>query len=157
LEQAQACLRLAQLTVKLGSMERALALFEEAIGRLKALKQGDHRLQIAAAYGLVANLHSQTRRLTEAEKNYREAIKIEEEVRLEEPRNETCLFNLAHSWNDLGLLLNNTDRTGEAEEAYGKALELKRSLAEGHPGNLEHQRSLAMTLTNLADLYHAAG
>jgi serine/threonine-protein kinase len=153
LERAMAYLRLAQLTAKLDSLERALPLYDEGIKLLTALREGDHRLEIAKAYRETADVQSQTRQVAQAETNYRKAITIEEEVRHADPDNEECLHGLSFSWHNLGLLLYSTNRPGEAEQAYWKSLAVEWPLIEADPSNLLHQRSLAMTLTEMAYLY----
>jgi hypothetical protein len=58
---------------------------------------------------------------------------------------------VANILNNLGNLYSNTQRLGEAEGAYGEALELYRRLAEKHPSAF--QPALGKALTVLALFY----
>lgn len=97
----------------------------------------------------LAVLYNDTRRYTESEAMYQEALEIRRRLAQDNPK--AYEPNLAMTLNNLGILYKNTQRYTESEPMYLKALEIYRRLAQDNPQ--AYEPSLATTLNNLASLY----
>ena len=118
------------MTLK-ATVTRALAAREAA---------GRESWPVAAAYQVLATIY-EAKSNTSWQKSFRrKAITLREKVL--GPNH----FEVANSYNNLGLVLMNTERVDEAEQAYLKALSIfDKSVDPEHP-------FAAMTLANLATI-----
>ena len=92
----------------------------------------------------LAILLNNTNRYREAERYFREALKIRRRLAADNPGAYESA--LANTCNNLGNLLSGAKRYGEAEQYYGEALKIRRRLAADNPGAFEPD--LAMTCHN---------
>jgi Flp pilus assembly protein TadD len=74
-----------------------------------------------------------TGRADEAEKAFRQALPLYEQLVAEHPQVPEYRQQLATTHNNLGALLKATGRAGEAEKAYRQALQLREQLVSEHP------------------------
>jgi tetratricopeptide (TPR) repeat protein len=98
----------------------------------------------------LANLLKRTRRIEEAERAYRDALKAGTSALQELPRerdHETMVAGLHHN---LGHLLLDTARPEEAEKEFRRALELSQKLADDFPAVPRHRFELATQQNSLA-------
>jgi serine/threonine protein kinase/Flp pilus assembly protein TadD len=92
-----------------------------------------------------------------AEKAYRQALQLCEQLVAEHPQVPEYRQDLATTHNNLGVLLKDTGRPAEAEKAYRQALQLRERLVAEHPQVPEYRQGLAGTHTNLGVLLEASG
>ena len=124
--------------------------FADAIEAYEALRRKyTDPYQIATTLNNLANLYSDTQRMTEAEKAYIEALDIRRKLALANP--DAYLPNVANTLNNLAILYRATQRMQEAEKAYTEALDIYRKLALANPD--AYLPYVAATLNNLALLY----
>ena len=105
--------------------------------------------QWARFCGTLANLYSDTNRMTEAKKLYREALAIYRRLAGQHP--EAYEPDVAGTCNNLAALYYSTNRLTEAEKLYQEALAIRRRLAEQH--SEAYKPDVAMTCNNLGTLY----
>jgi Tfp pilus assembly protein PilF len=108
---------------------------------------------VAMTLNNLGNLHSDTGKHGDAEKEYKEAL--EKYRQLAEASPEAYLPDVAGTLNNLGNLHQTTGKHGEAEEEFGEALEIWRQLAESSPE--AYLPDVAMTLNNLGILHRVTG
>ena len=92
----------------------------------------------------------------EAEAEYRESIRLFEDLVRSSPQNASHRQALANAHNALGELLRPSPaRRAEAERAYASALTLQKALATEFPANSTYQQELARTYYNQGVLFGA--
>lgn len=123
-------------------VERILAGYRKVAGLVEK-----HDLAKGALYDYASFLQDQNQ--------YAQAISVAEKLRwyYADPSATVEEQAKADLNNLLGILYSDTQRYGEAEEAYGKALEIRTRLAARNPE--AYEPDLADTLWNLAALYEA--
>ncbi|MCK4735691.1 MAG: tetratricopeptide repeat protein [Methanophagales archaeon] len=104
-----------------GNVEKAIKSLEMSI---RTLEEVDNKKELAENKFLLALMHKYIGRTEEAEKEYREAIRINP--------------NYAEAHNNLGILLGELKRFEEAEKEYREAIRINPNYAEAHNnlGNL---------------------
>ena len=102
---------------------------------------------IAATLNNLGLLYSESKRPSEAEKAFREAVEIQRDKLKDNPA------ALALTFNNLANFYRDNNRLDDAEKAYRETLALRRSLAREAPA--VYQRSVVATLTHLGNIYHA--
>jgi tetratricopeptide (TPR) repeat protein len=86
-----------------------------------------------------------------------QALALQEKLAAEFPAVPSYRQGLALSHNNLGILLRDTGRPREAEEAYRRALSLQQELAAGRPAVPDYRRELAGSYYNLGTLLRRTG
>ena len=81
---------------------------------------------------------------------FREAHAIRRQLAAEFPAVPEYQRGVAITLNNLGILLKNSDRLPEAEDAYREALSIHEQLASEHPTIVEHQNEVAGSMVNVA-------
>jgi eukaryotic-like serine/threonine-protein kinase len=108
-----------------------------------------YRGQLAAKLTAWAGyLGKDAARRAQAEKAYREALGLLEELLAEHPQEESYLAQQARALLNLGALLLPTSRP-QAEEVWQRALKLYNQLAKNHPDAPEHRLGQGEALLNL--------
>ena len=133
--------------------EKAQGLTKERVQRILAGYQKvaalveKHGLEKTVLYYYAAFLTNQNR--------FADAISVAEKLRwyYADPSTTVEEDDIAMLNNLLGILYSDTQRYREAEEAYGKAVEIHSRLAERNPEAFEPD--LAMSYNNLGTLYYA--
>ena len=108
---------------------------------------------VAMTLNDLGNLHSDTGKHDDAEKEYGEALDTYRQLAETSP--EAYLPYVATTLNNLGKLHNNTGKHGDAEKEYGEALKIRRQLAEASPK--AYLPDVAETLNNLGNLHNNTG
>ena len=130
------------------SQGSAESLYTSLLDQYRALAKDNPAVylpSVAATLNNLGMLYSESKRTSEAEKAYREAVEIRRGQAKDKPA------DLALSLNNLANLYRENQRLDEAEKAYREALEIRRSLARDEPA--VYQRSVAATLINLGNIY----
>ncbi len=102
---------------------------------------------VAATLNNLGMLYNESKRTSEAEKAFREAVDILRSQGKADPA------SLALSLNNLANLYRDSQKMDDAEKAYRETLEIRRSLAKDEPA--VYQRSVMATLTNLGNIYRS--
>src|SRR5690606_1824850 len=121
----------------LGLPAEAVAPARRALDLRQATQSGVHP-DLAAAHNLLGWVHHQSGVRDSAELHLRQGLAL----RLAAPRPDSS--GIARSLNDLGVLLNATDRAAEAESVLTRSLAIRRA----HGGDT--QLSVGITANNLA-------
>ena len=104
---------------------------------------------VASTLNNLANLHSDLTRYAEAEKEYKEALKIRRE--LARTNRDAYIGDVATTLDNLAILHDDLKRYDEAEKEFQEALEIRRELAKNNrDAYIEY---VARTLNNLAVLH----
>jgi serine/threonine protein kinase len=181
-EQARSYMRYAQVTAQVESVPRALAVAGRGCDQFERLHRQypDHAEithGLAMAQSQRADLLCDLVRPQEAHAGYGRAIGLMDGLTGTHPGRQDFQHTLASAYHNRGLLLVMLGKFAEAEPAYVKALTLKKELAgfqngDATPNNQEsrprfgtspkdaavlYQRSLALTLVELAALYQMTG
>jgi serine/threonine-protein kinase len=133
-------------------LEKALHFYEEFATRETG---DDPELRREAARALVGagDVRALLGDPTGAESAYRPAV-----ARLAElPDAPAVREDLAAAWNNLGNLLRDTARAGDAEEAYRHAADLRQTLLDAAPTDADARAALGTCLANLGALRHKQG
>lgn len=107
-----------------------------------------HRLS-AEAYARAGDIHSELGEVVPAERSYRRSIAILEDLIPRYPKIMRYRVDLSVCWNNLGVLLRDTNREQESEQVFRKALDLLRTLDTHYPFAFECRRRIAMLEHNL--------
>jgi tetratricopeptide (TPR) repeat protein len=95
--------------------------------------------------------------LTEAEKDYDQALSIRKQLAAEFPSQPDFRQVLARSHGNRGLLLHDTGRLPEAKQDYDRSLSICKQLAADFPSQPYYRQDLATGLLNQGRLLHAMG
>ncbi len=98
-----------------------------------------------------------TRRYEDAERLYREALAMREQVIAEFPDNLSLLDNVAHNKAYLGELLLTLGKPDEAEVFYREAIEIRQRFVDDFPGIHDYWRRLLVLNTGLSNVFRAKG
>ncbi len=113
-------------------------------------REPDARQRTALAYFRMGQLHRVLNEHDQAERYFRQAIRLQEPLRDEFPDRPRYRQDLANSRNWLGELLRESEKSlEEAEQNFRQALALQERLAEEVPGEPEYRRELARSHSNL--------
>ena len=104
---------------------------------------------VASTLNNLANLHSDLTRYAEAEKEYKEALKIRRE--LARTNRDAYIGDVATTLDNLAILHDDLKRYDEAEKEFQEALEIRRELAKNNRD--AYIADVATTLNNLAVLH----
>jgi tetratricopeptide (TPR) repeat protein len=105
----------------------------------------------------LGNLFAHLGRGEVAERVYRQALAIDEQLAVEFPSVPEYREKLARTFNNLATLLPRLGRQGEAEAAYRKALALQEKLAAEFPSVPDYRLGLASSHSNLGSLLNDQG
>jgi tetratricopeptide (TPR) repeat protein len=94
-------------------------------------------------------------RYREAEKCYRKAIDVGEQLVAGHSEAPRYTETVANAYNNLGLLLDWVRRLSEAEEAFGRAIDLQEGVLQDQQFSSDLRHRLAGTYTNLAKVLGA--
>ncbi|WP_176753897.1 tetratricopeptide repeat protein [Nitrosomonas mobilis] len=106
---------------------------------------------VARALNNLGNLHGDEKRMAEARKAYKEALKIR--CALAQQNSNVYLPDLAVTLNNLGVLHRDENRMAEARGVFKEALKIQRDLAQQNPD--VYLPAVATTLNNLGLLHYA--
>ena len=115
---------------------------------LKKLAESNHEL--ASTTGEIGSIPDTIRA-------YSEAISIYERLAHDHPGATDYEDGLASSYNNIGNLMLDTGRTGEASEFLRRALAIRQRLARDEPASAEHQHDRASSHLNIGNLLRATG
>ena len=104
---------------------------------------------VATTLNNIGNMHCDLTHYDEAEKEYKEALKIYRE--LAETNRDAYIADVAMTLNNLAILHDDLKRYDEAENEYKEALKIRRELAKTNRD--AYIADVAMTLNNLAALH----
>ncbi|MGC1119466.1 MAG: CHAT domain-containing tetratricopeptide repeat protein [Candidatus Methanofastidiosia archaeon] len=113
-------------------------------------KLGDKELK-ALYLGMAGNALFRIRKFMEAEKVYKRALKIYEDLAKETPRHK---LSVVITRDNIGTFYSNTGKFSEAETMYNEALKIMRELEKDVPDLCIHT---ATTVNNLGNFYKNAG
>ena len=113
----------------------------------------DFERDLALTYGNVGLLARSIDQPARAESNYREAIRIQEQLAAKHADQPEYLHHLAVSFNNLSFLQAKSEPV-KAEESSRKARAIQEQLAAAHPANTEYQSDLALSFNNLGAWSH---
>jgi serine/threonine protein kinase len=134
---------------------KALALADELAAQFPLVPE--YRQALAFCHHeLGCWLYEQRVRYGEMESSYRIALEIQKKLVAELPT-PTYRAELAGTFQNWGLLLEELKKYGEAEAAYQKALDLLQKLVEEFPDGPEYRRAMAVTYNNLGFLRKKQG
>jgi serine/threonine protein kinase len=105
---------------------------------------------------LLHNLQGLAKR-SDAEKQYRKAISIQERLVAHFPTMSACRWDLALSHNNLGFLLSQQGKLSEGEEEYRRALAIYAKLTADFPAVPDYRKDAARTHRNLGNALANAG
>jgi tetratricopeptide (TPR) repeat protein len=134
------------LEADLGQTEAALHTYECAMKAVTArirngLGANVLRRQLAVFYGNVANLkHMRLKDDAEARRAYGQALAIQQDLVLRDPTEIGFNYDLAMTYNNLGLL---TEDPIKALELLAHALAIRKQLVEKAPTSAQYRRNLA--------------
>ena len=135
---------------------RSRACFDQ-LKQLAAYHAGvpdpDYRFELAISYTHRGNLWREAKP-AEAEACYQQARALGEQLMAQSPHVPFFREELAATYNNLGILLQATGRVLEAEDAYRRAVALKKGLADRFP-KPDFQKELAKSYNNLGLLLQA--
>jgi serine/threonine-protein kinase len=109
------------------------------------------RLATGIAYRHVADIHAELGNREEAEKAYRQSVKLLTQVKEQFPGKAVHRQQLAMSCNNLGVFLRAGDQQ-EAAELFQQAMDLRGQLVKDFPGVPSYRQELAASCINLAVL-----
>jgi eukaryotic-like serine/threonine-protein kinase len=139
------------------------ALLEKALRFYQGFLQEDSddrtlRLETAKAWQRVATIHRQLGRPDQAEKAFREAIGLLEQLVAESPSEPDCRAALAETYHLLAIGLTfDLGRHAEAQTVLRRALTLREELATEYPNVGDYRSGRAGTLDLLAVTYTHTG
>jgi tetratricopeptide (TPR) repeat protein len=145
---------LALVLYRQGDRAGAERRYQQAVDLLDALHAADpadakHKGDLAHFLISLANCLADRFEQKEAEASYRRAIGLLES--LPAPTRETR-NRLANGRYNLGLLLDETGRTGDAEAEYGRSITDYERLVKDFPGEPDLARQMSSSMINLSDL-----
>jgi tetratricopeptide (TPR) repeat protein len=131
----------------------------EQFDAFAAIKGDDADSQDVRAEGRfrVGTLRYQLGELKEAEQDYGQALRLQQQLAAEFPTRPEFRQQLAASHNNRGILLRATGRLPEAEQDYGQALRLQQQLAADFANQPDLRNAMAGTCVNLAILSKQQG
>ena len=135
--------------------EEALASTAEAVRRYPDSAQ--HLFDHAQNVFYVGAIDYQRGALSQAESNWREYQSLADRMVELEPGNRTYLLEQVYANTNVGTVLMDQRRYGEAATAFQAALRGAESLAAAEPRNLDYQRRVSNNLAWLADAHESAG
>jgi len=155
--QGRACKRLATLRGLLGNYAQALADYqqmEQTFAALIASSPGapELRRDLAQSKSGQGQMFDRMARNVEAEKAYREALVIQQELVREFPAVPEYRRHLAESYAGLAVALLSQARNGPAEEAYRQSLPVLDALHAEFPQEPAYRYLLAAAHNGLGDL-----
>ncbi|HUE70179.1 MAG TPA: protein kinase [Pirellulaceae bacterium] len=143
-----------------GKPQEALTEFQESLAFSEKLlaeypDAGIHHVRVGNALQYIGHIHRVAGRLQQAEEFLRKAVDILQKASTQFPDGpEGCNPQLGEALANLGyLLLQDTDRLEEAEQAYVQARDVLEKLVKGWPGTTWYRDLLGQkTLPHLAKL-----
>ncbi|MBU6997692.1 MAG: CHAT domain-containing protein [Theionarchaea archaeon] len=134
--------------------EQPIILENGAYASLKAVslaeKLGDRELK-ALYFGMAGNAFFRIRRPVEAEKAYREALNVYQDLARETPRHR---LSVVITLDNIGTFYCSMGRLSEAEGMYNESFKTMREIEKDMPDLRSHT---ATTLNNLGDFYKNTG
>jgi len=97
--------------------------------------------------------------IPDAIRSYNESIALYDRIARDRPAEIACLYHLAQSHNNIGLLLRATGRPAEAVTSFRRGLEIFERLARENPSVVQYQDDLAGSYLNIGEDFadpHAA-
>ncbi len=124
--------------------EHAIELFTVLVRRFPESRQ--YARDLAETYNWLGELHRMAGQLDDAERAYRNAVDLQQPLAAAtEPAHSS---ELARSLFNLGIVLTNTGRTGDADSAYERAATILEELCAKHHGEPQYRLELARCLIN---------
>jgi serine/threonine protein kinase len=145
-----------ELTAEEMKLLEALVPYYEEFARGSGSGQAEQERQARAYFRLGRVLHLLGRH-EPAEKAYRQALQLYEQLMAEHPQVPQYRHQLAIAHNNIGVLLEATGRANEAEKAIRKALEIQERLVADRPELPQYSEELARMHINLAMLSRSDG
>ena len=144
---------LASLLDDVGTADEALATHQEAVGFLQQLARDNasetSRQRLAVAQNNLALALRRAGKFTEAKEQLEQAIKTQHALTSAAPRNKQYAVELAKSYGNLGLVLQDA-ADDSAATAFQSSVDAWSSLVAG---DAQYQSNLAAALSNLAGVY----
>jgi len=159
---ANAASRVAAIEVRLGRKEQGLAAARMAADGFRSLaadfpSDPTYRASHAGNQNVVALLSSELGDHAEAEKQYLEAVAIQEKLVADLPEVPGHRSLLASIRNNLALLYTQLKRPAEAEQQYLLALAAQEKVAADFPNEPSHRHPVALSYNNLGWLLFEQG
>jgi serine/threonine protein kinase/tetratricopeptide (TPR) repeat protein len=129
-------------------LRKVLGFYEEFTRPLGDTAEA--RVLRARGYFKVASLRARLGAQREAEEAYRQSLTTWEELAAEFPKVAEYRSESAHSWNALGIELEEQGKLAGAETAYRRALTIREQLAAEFPALPEYRQFLARSHSNLS-------
>jgi serine/threonine protein kinase len=129
----------------------------DALAAIKGEDDADTRAVRAEGRVRVGDMRSRLGEFKEAEKDYDQALSIQQLLAADFPSRPEFRQDLAHSHNSRGILLRGTGRPHEAEKDYDQALSISKQLVADFPTRPEFRRELALSHNNRGILMNATG
>jgi eukaryotic-like serine/threonine-protein kinase len=160
-ELARATFRLAQITGEIDSKLKAIELHEQAVNQFEKLtaaqNNADYQSDLAACHYQLGRLYRVTDQLAKSESNFKEALKLWEQLAKEQPNENRFLAGLARTQLGIGACYQDMRRTADAESYYQQTTDNLDKLRRADPQAAEYQRDWAVTQQNLGRIYRGLG
>lgn len=155
--------RVANIRMLLGDYNEAEQAFHQAVETFSGLmreypRESDYRRDLAMAGHNLGVLYVRIGRLADAEREYRQAIPLLEQLAGREPAESSPRADLLAKYlNSLGDVLWKSGRADQAEQTYGRALDLYGVLATEFPQDTHYPQEVAGLHHNLGVLRYGVG
>lgn len=134
---------------------KAREVFESLVREQPTNRQ--YLRQLAATYGDLGLLYSDTRRGKEAEAAFRQSQTVEQELEKLGATEPVDQSRLANTCDNLALYYKNAGRAGDAEAQHKRAMNIRKQLVKQFPENESYREELIRSYNNLTDLYANSG
>jgi serine/threonine-protein kinase len=158
---ARACFHLGIVEAALGDLAGGLRSHQRALDLRRQLAGASQepalQVDVAQTYASIANLQARQDLAPQALASYRQALAIQEKVVRDHPRPKWRSM-LGTIWSNLGALLK--DQPGQvqaAQDAYEKALAIRKELLATNPKAADYLSDLASVWNNLGVLHMKTG